>query len=111
MQGTLKQARRNRRKRGIRKRVVGTPERPRLAVYRSLSHIYAQVIDDVAGKTLAAASSVQDKLEKGGNKDAAVKVGKVLAERAKAAGVSAGRPRPQRFQVPRTHQGSRRCGP
>ena len=88
MQATLKQARRDRRRRGIRKRVIGTPERPRLAVYRSLSHIYAQVIDDVAGKTLAAASSVQESLEGGGNKDAATKVGKALAERAKAAGVT-----------------------
>lgn len=85
----LKQARRLRRKTGIRKRIIGTAQRPRLTVYRSLSHIYAQVIDDVTSKTLASASSVQEKLEKGGgNKDAASRVGKALAERAKAAGVT-----------------------
>jgi large subunit ribosomal protein L18 len=90
MQVTLrKQVQRRRRKLGIRKRVVGTPDRPRLTVYRSLSHIYAQIIDDLNGKTLASASSVQEKLEKaGGNKDAATKVGKALADRAKAAGVT-----------------------
>jgi large subunit ribosomal protein L18 len=85
----LKQVRRQRRKTGIRKRIIGTPERPRLAVYRSLNHIYAQIIDDVASKTLASASSVQEKLEKGGgNKGAAAAVGKALAQRAKAAGVT-----------------------
>ena len=90
MQVTLKkQAQRSRRKLGIRKRVIGTPGKPRLTVYRSLSHIYAQIIDDLNGKTLAAASSVQEKLETaGGNRDAAAKVGKALADRAKAAGVT-----------------------
>ena len=90
MQVTLrKQVQRSRRKLGIRKRVIGTPEKPRLTVYRSLSHIYAQIIDDLNGKTLASASSVQEKLEKaGGNKDSAAKVGKALADRAKAAGVT-----------------------
>jgi len=73
----------------VRRRVAGTPERPRLAVFRSLKHIYAQVIDDQAGKTLASAST-QDKdlgLKYGGNIDAAVKVGGLVAERAKKAGV------------------------
>ena len=86
---SAKQERRLRRKIGIRKRLIGTPERPRLSVYRSLNHIYAQIIDDVAGKTLVAASSVQESLEKGGGNAAAGKqVGKALADRAKAAGIT-----------------------
>ena len=89
MQTTLlKQLRRQRRKTGIRKRIIGTPERPRLTVYRSLHHIYAQIIDDVSGKTLAAASTVQESVAAGGNKAAATAVGKALAERAKAAGIT-----------------------
>jgi large subunit ribosomal protein L18 len=75
----------------IRKRVQGDAERPRLAVYRSLKHIYAQVIDDVAGRTLAAAGTRDKDLGKnyGGNVDAAKKIGALLGERAKAAGVTA----------------------
>ena len=74
----------------IRKKVSGTSERPRLAVFRSLNHIYAQVIDDVNGKTLAAASTTEKDLKgkTGGNIEAAQKVGKTIAERALAAGVS-----------------------
>ena len=76
----------------LRRRVAGTPERPRLAVYRSLDHIYAQVIDDRAGKTLVAASSVDTESRKsikgGGNIAAAKVIGKTIAQRAKAAGVS-----------------------
>ena len=74
----------------IRKKVSGTSERPRLAVFRSLNHIYAQVIDDVSGKTLAAASTTEKELKgtTGGNIEAAQKVGKSIAERALAAGVS-----------------------
>ena len=74
----------------IRKKVSGTAERPRLAVFRSLNHIYAQVIDDVNGKTLAAASTTEKDLKgtTGGNIEAAGKVGKSIAERAIAAGVS-----------------------
>jgi len=74
----------------IRKKVSGTAERPRLAVFRSLNHIYAQVIDDVSGKTLAAASTTEKDLKgkTGGNIEAAQKVGKSIAERALAAGVS-----------------------
>ena len=81
-----------RRHRHIRKRVNGTPERPRLAVYRSNQHIYAQVIDDVAGRTLAAASDVESDLRAGsaGSKVArAQEVGRRVAQRAKAAGASA----------------------
>lgn len=84
-----KATRRNRRHIGIRKRVEGDPGRPRLSVYRSLNHIYAQVIDDLAGRTLACASSLEAdlKLEKTGNAGAAAAVGALLAQRAKAAGV------------------------
>ena len=71
-----------RRKRRIRKRIEGTPERPRLRVSRSAKHIYAQIIDDTTGTTLAATSSVALKIA-GGNVDAAKQVGKSLAERAK----------------------------
>ena len=75
----------------IRKRVKGSPERPRLAVFRSLNHIYAQVIDDKSGRTLAAASSAEKSaaLASGGNVAAAQVVGKLVAERAKAAGIAA----------------------
>jgi large subunit ribosomal protein L18 len=77
-----------RRHRRVRKKVRGTAERPRLAVFRSANHIYAQVIDDVAGRTLAAASSTEPDLKgAGGNVDGATKVGTLVAERAKAAGI------------------------
>ncbi|HLM59175.1 MAG TPA: 50S ribosomal protein L18 [Pyrinomonadaceae bacterium] len=74
----------------IRKKVNGTAERPRLAVFRSLNHIYAQIIDDVNGKTLAAASTTEKDLKgkTGGNVAAAQSVGRAIAERAQAAGVS-----------------------
>ena len=74
----------------IRKRITGTPERPRLNIYRSLAHIYAQVIDDTKGHTLAAASSLDANLrgeKSGGNVEGAQAVGRLIAERAKAAGV------------------------
>ena len=85
-----KAVRHKRRRIGIRKRVSGTPECPRLAVYRSLNHIYAQVIDDLAGKTLASASTRDKgiKVESStGNTQAAKAVGMELAKRAKQAGV------------------------
>jgi large subunit ribosomal protein L18 len=76
----------------VRTRVSGTPERPRLCVYRSLGHIYVQVIDDSTGKTLASASSVDGETKKslkgGGNIAAAKVIGKTVAERAKSAGIS-----------------------
>ena len=80
---------RRRRHARVRKNVTGTAERPRLAVFRSNKHIIAQVIDDVAGRTLAAASTTESDLRGGatGNRSAATNVGRLIAERAKAAGV------------------------
>ena len=73
----------------IRSRVAGTQERPRLAVFRSLNHIYAQVIDDGLGNTLAAASSTEkDWRGKGGNVEGAKLIGKAVAERAKNKGIT-----------------------
>lgn len=76
--------------RRIRKKVRGTTERPRLAVYRSLNHIYAQIIDDDSGKTLVSASTLEKDLrgQTGGNVEAAIRVGKAIAERALAAGIT-----------------------
>ena len=72
----------------VRAVISGTPERPRLCVFRSEKHIYAQVIDDVAGKTLVSASTVEkDFTEYGGNKDAAKKVGETIAARCKDKGI------------------------
>lgn len=86
-----KALRRTRRRIGIRKRVQGTPERPRLCVYKSLNHMYAQVIDDMSGKTLVSASS-RDKGAKidgsSGNVAAAQSIGSLLAERATEAGIT-----------------------
>ncbi len=85
-----KTVRRLRRKAGVRKRVIGVPSRPRLTVFRSLKHIYAQVIDDLAGRTLVDASTSQTKGagSAGGNCAAAAGVGKTLAEKAKKAGIT-----------------------
>jgi large subunit ribosomal protein L18 len=87
-----KQVRLQRRKWSVRNSLSGTPERPRLAVFRSDKHIYAQVIDDLAGRTLASAAStsseVRGELANGGNITAAKLVGKAIADRAKAAGIT-----------------------
>src|SRR5438094_515348 len=76
--------------RRIRRKVRGTTERPRLAVYRSLNHIYAQLIDDEKAQTLASASTTEKTLgvKTGGNIEAAKKIGQTIAERALAAGIS-----------------------
>lgn len=71
----------------VRKKLSGTAERPRLAVFRSLKHISAQVIDDLSGKTLASASSLEKDLKAAGNIEGAKKVGAELAKRAKKAGI------------------------
>src|SRR2546423_15626134 len=75
--------------RRIRRRVRGTTERPRLAVYRSLNHIYAQLIDDEKSQTVASASTTEKTLgvKTGGNIEAAKKIGQTIAERALAAGI------------------------
>ena len=67
----------------VRKKISGTPERPRLCVFRSNAHIYAQVIDDTKGRTLCSASSLELKLENGGNIEAAKKVGEAIANKCK----------------------------
>ena len=73
----------------IRSRVAGTPERPRLAVFRSVNHIYAQVIDDQQGHTLVSAASVEKDLSgKGGNVEGAKIIGKAVAQRAKEKGIT-----------------------
>lgn len=72
----------------VRAKIFGTPERPRLNVFRSAKHIYAQIIDDVNGVTLVSASSVEkDFAENGGNADGARKVGQIIGEKAKAKGI------------------------
>ena len=72
----------------VRGKISGTPERPRLSVFRSESNIYAQIIDDVAGNTLCAASTVEKEFEGfGGNVEAAKKIGNKIAERALAKGI------------------------
>lgn len=83
-------AARIRRHKRVRKNISGTAERPRLNVYRSLNHIYAQIIDDVKGVTLVAASSMDKGFEgNGGNIEGAKSVGKAVAEKAAAAGIKA----------------------
>jgi large subunit ribosomal protein L18 len=78
-----------------RKRIVGTEERPRLSVFRSVSHIYAQVIDDLNGKTLVAASSTEPALKasfakevRGGNQKGAETIGRIIAERSREKGIT-----------------------
>lgn len=83
---------REKRRKRIRKKVFGTPERPRLCVFRSLNHIYAQIIDDTKGHTLVAASTLDKDLRKleghKGNKEFAKKVGELIAERALKLGIT-----------------------
>ena len=87
-----KQRRLDRRKHHVRKSVFGSPERPRLSVYRSSKHIYAQIIDDFAGKTLVSVAStlgeVRGELKNGGNIAAAKQAGKTIAAKAKEAGIT-----------------------
>ena len=93
-------AQRLRRHKRVRGKIAGTPERPRLNVFRSETNIYAQIIDDVAGKTLVAASSLEKGFECDGTKtDAAKKVGLMVAERAKAAGITVEVPSPNKIIV------------
>ena len=80
-----------RRKKSIRKKLSGTSDRPRLSIFRSARHIYAQVVDDVAGRTLASASTLEESLRTqlphGGNRKAAKQIGELIASRAQEAGI------------------------
>ena len=85
-----RQQARERRHRRVRKKITGTAERPRLAVFRSNKHVYAQVIDDVSGRTVVSASTVEQSFEGAtATVDAAKKIGKLVGERARDAGVDA----------------------
>jgi large subunit ribosomal protein L18 len=86
---TTKGAQRLRRRRRVRAKVTGTADRPRISVFRSNRGVAAQLIDDVNGRTLAAASWTEPEIRALGRKEQAAKVGETLAERAKAAGVEA----------------------
>jgi len=95
MKITTKKERRERISLRLRKRIVGTTERPRLSVFRSVSHIYAQVIDDASGATVVAASSVEPAVkaklagkERGGNIEGAKAIGRLVAERLKEKGIT-----------------------
>ena len=83
---------RQKRKKRIRKNIAGTHERPRMSVFRSASHIYAQIINDIDGKTLVAASTVEGEFsttgKKGGNREAATIIGKMIAKRALDKGIT-----------------------
>lgn len=87
----VKRKRYARRKKSVRKNIYGTSDRPRMSVYRSVQHMYVQIIDDAAGKTLCASSTVDKELKSkvgyGGNKDAAKLVGEDIAAKAQAAGI------------------------
>ena len=85
---TTKPQQRLRRRRRVRAKISGTAERPRLSVFRSNRGVFAQLIDDRSGKTVAAVSWIEADLRKLGSMDQAKRVGELLAERAKAAGVS-----------------------
>ncbi|MCP4667680.1 MAG: 50S ribosomal protein L18 [Deltaproteobacteria bacterium] len=94
MAGINRSKTRLRRKKRVRKKIRGTPERPRLSVFRSPRHIYAQIIDDSTGKTLVAASSLSKERDsktrkRGGNKGGAVYVGATVADRALKLGIRA----------------------
>ncbi len=97
-----------RRHRRVRGKVSGTAERPRLAVFRSNKGIFAQLVDDEAGRTLASASWLQQRSLEGTKTEQAAAVGKALALEAKKAGVERLRLRPGRIPLPRTREGARR---
>jgi large subunit ribosomal protein L18 len=88
--GLTKQEHRIRRHRRVRKKILGTAERPRLAVFRSNKHIYVQAIDDIAGRTVASASTMESAQRSGATAtvDAAKQVGELVGERVKAAGIT-----------------------
>lgn len=88
MSGRTKQTGRQVRHSRLRKRIAGSPEKPRLSVFRSLRHISAQLIDDSSGVTIASASSLEKAIDKGGNKNGAEAVGSLIAQRAKDKGIN-----------------------
>ena len=106
-----KPQKRLRRRRRVRAKVRGTAELPRLSVFRSNRGIVAQLIDDVAGHTVAAVSWTESDLRKLARMEQAKRAGELLAERAKAAGVETCGLRPRRLPVPRARQGARRRRP
>lgn len=90
MKCTSRNERRQRRHQRARRRIFGTLERPRLCIYKSLRHLHVQVIDDIAGQTLAAASTLEEALKlKGATVKTAQALGKVIAERAQQKGITA----------------------
>ncbi len=84
----FKNLQKTRRKKRVRKKVSGDAQRPRLTVFKSLRHMYAQLIDDEVGCTLVAASTLSEKISEGGNVAAATKVGQALAKKAKELGIN-----------------------
>ncbi len=106
-----KEARRLQRRRRVRAKVTGTASRPRLAVFRSNNGVFAQLIDDEAGRTLAAAQWTEADVRGLDRTEQATKVGELIARRAKAAGVETRRVRPWRLPVPRPRQGRGRRRP
>jgi large subunit ribosomal protein L18 len=87
MDARRKRAARVRRHRRVRARIVGTPERPRLVVYRSNRHVYAQIVDDLSGRTLLSASSLEEGVDRADKTQVAKVVGGLVAGRAKDAGI------------------------
>ena len=108
--GLTKLEHRKRRQRRVRKKIMGTAERPRLAVFRSNKHIYVQAIDDIAGRTLVSASTMEAGLRGGATATVAgaKQVGQLVGQRAKDADIDRGRVRPRRVQVPRPGRRDRR---
>jgi large subunit ribosomal protein L18 len=87
MDARRKRIARLRRHRRVRVRIVGTPERPRLVVYRSNRHVYAQIVDDLSGRTLLSASSLEEDVDRADKTQVAKVVGALVASRAKDAGI------------------------
>ena len=106
-----KPQKRLRRRRRVRARIRGNAERPRLSVYRSNRGVFAQLIDDDAGRTLASVSWTEDELRKLGSMEQAKRVGELLAERGKAAGRRDLRLRPRWLPLPRPRRRDRRGRP
>ena len=111
MSVTTKPQQRLRRRKRVRSKIAGTAERPRLSVFRSNRGVFAQLIDDRSGATVAAVNWIEPDLRKLAPMDQAKRVGELLAERAKAAGRHDLRLRPRRLPLPRPRPGARRRRP